>query len=134
MTTTDPRDPAARCPCGSGETYGACCGRLHDGTTHAGTAEQAMRSRYSAFAVGDTAYLLATWHPSTRPATLELDTGTRWRFLEIVSTSGGGLLDTDGVVEFRAHHVHDRARGVQHEVSRFTRVDGRWSYVDGRTG
>ena len=100
MTTTDAR--SGRCPCGSGETYGACCGPLHDGSGRAATAEQLMRSRYSAFVVGDTTYLLASWHPSTRPTSLQLDAGTSWRFLEIVATSGGGLLDTEGVVEFRA--------------------------------
>src|SRR3712207_8451687 len=62
-----------RCPCGTGLPYAECCGRLHDGTATAGTAEQLMRSRDSAFAVGDPAYLLATWHPSTRPPSLDLD-------------------------------------------------------------
>ena len=59
-----------RCPCGTGLPYDDCCGPLHAGSTAAATAEQLMRSRYSAFAVGDAAYLLATWHPSTRPAAL----------------------------------------------------------------
>src|SRR5687768_5433704 len=53
-----------RCPCGSGLPLGDCCGRLHDGTVTAATAEQLMRSRYSAFALGEPGYLLATWHPS----------------------------------------------------------------------
>ena len=67
-----------RCPCGTGLPYDECCGPLHAGATPAATAEQLMRSRYSAFAVGDAAYLLATWHPSTRPPALELDPGVRW--------------------------------------------------------
>jgi uncharacterized protein YchJ len=56
-----------RCPCGTGLPYAECCRPLHDGTGTAASAEQLMRSRYSAFAVGDPAYLLATWHPTTRP-------------------------------------------------------------------
>ena len=62
-----------RCPCLSGEVFGACCGRFLSEAADAPTAEQLMRSRYSAFVVGDAAYLLATWHPSTRPAELELE-------------------------------------------------------------
>lgn len=90
-----------------------------------------MRSRYSAFAVGDPAYLLATWHPDTRPARLDLDPGTRWTGLEVLATSAGRLLDAEGTVEFVARYVRDREPGTQHERSRFTRVAGRWTYLDG---
>jgi SEC-C motif-containing protein len=116
-----------RCPCGTGLPYADCCGRLHDGTATAATAEQLMRSRYSAFVVGDPAYLLETWHPRTRPRSLELDPDARWTGLEIVSTSGGSMLDAEGIVEFRAHRVG----GEQHERSRFVRQNGRWFYLDG---
>jgi SEC-C motif-containing protein len=119
------------CPCGSGLPYAECCGRLHDGTATAATAEQLMRSRYSAFAVGDPAYLLATWHPSTRPRSLDLDPDVRWVGLDVLATTGGGLLATEGTVEFRAHHVADGVRGAQHENSRFVREQGRWFYLDG---
>ena len=61
------------CPCLSGEQYADCCGRFHAGEAEAPTAEQLMRSRYSAFVVLDAGYLLRTWHPETRPASLELD-------------------------------------------------------------
>lgn len=81
-----------------------------------------MRSRYSAFAVGDAAYLLRTWHPRTRPASVE--TGTGWLRLEVLESSGG-LLDTEGTVRFRAHSLD----GVVAERSRFVREDGRWVYV-----
>lgn len=90
-----------------------------------------MRSRYSAFVLGDAAYLLATWHSSTRPSGLELDTGRRWLGLEIVAVERGGLLDSSGVVEFAAHSVEDGRRQTQSERSRFVREDGRWSYLDG---
>lgn len=92
-----------------------------------------MRSRYSAFALGDTDYLLRSWHSSTRPAALVLDPGQRWERLEIVTTSGGGLLHADGMVEFRAHwRTAEGGRGVLHEISRFVREDGRWTYLDGQ--
>ena len=120
-----------RCPCGSGLSYAECCGRLHDGTAAAATAEQLMRSRYSAFAVGDAAYLLDTWHPTTRPGELDLDPAVRWTGLEVLATTGGGLLMATGTVEFRAHWTAGGERGAQHEHSRFTREDGAWRYVDG---
>ena len=120
-----------RCPCGTGLTYDECCGRLHDGTAAAATAEQLVRSRYSAFAVGDPAYLHATWDPATRPRSLELDPAVRWTALEVLGTTGGGLFDTEGTVTFRAHSRAGGAEHVQAERSRFRRLDGRWVYVDG---
>lgn len=108
-----------------------CCGRLHSGATTAPTAVTLMRSRYAAFAVGDVTYLLLTWDPSTRPATLTLDPDQRWQRLEIVESTGGGLLHTEGVVEFRAHYRQGGRDGVLHERSRFRRVAGRWVYLDG---
>jgi Uncharacterized protein conserved in bacteria len=90
-----------------------------------------MRSRYSAFVVGDVAYLLRTWHPRTRPRTLELDPAQQWRRLDIVRSSRGGMLDTQGTVEFRAHYRHDGTPGVLHETSRFVRESDAWLYLDG---
>jgi len=92
-----------------------------------------MRSRYSAFVVGDAAYLTATWHPRTRPRSLELDPDVEWRRLDIVGTSGGGPFDREGTVEFRAHFRRGAERGLQHERSRFVREGGAWLYVDGDT-
>lgn len=119
------------CPCGSGDAYDACCGALHRRDRAAPTAEALMRSRYSAFVVGDAAYLLATWHPSTRPRSLELDPSVVWRRLQVVRTEGGGPWDAGGVVEFVASFVDGGARGRLHEVSAFVREGGRWLYVDG---
>ncbi|WP_345712064.1 YchJ family protein [Kineococcus glutinatus] len=121
----------APCPCGLGERYGACCGRLHRGEGRAATAEQLMRSRYSAFAVVDAAHLLRTWHPGTRPAHLELDPDLRWLRLDVLAVERGGFLDAEGVVEFRAVSRGPGGRGVLHERSRFTREEGRWVYLDG---
>jgi SEC-C motif-containing protein len=123
--------PLRRCPCGTGLPYAECCGRLHAGTATAATAEQLMRSRYSAFAVGDRAYLLATWHSATRPRALELDAGVHWTGLDVVATTGGSLLDPDGTVEFRASYSVAGRTGAQHENSRFVREGGHWRYLDG---
>lgn len=119
-----------RCPCLSGEQYCRCCGRFHCGTAEAPTAEQLMRSRYSAFAVGDEAYLLRSWHPDTRPKRLDLDPEQVWRRLDVLTTSGGGLFDSTGTVEFVAHYVDHGTRGSMREHSTFVREDGRWLYVD----
>jgi SEC-C motif domain protein len=117
------------CPCLSGETYEGCCGPFHAGQAQAPTAVQLMRSRYSAFAIGDPDYLQRTWHESTRPTDLVLDPAVRWVRLDVLDVEGGGPFDTDGTVEFRAHHRAGGASGFQHEISRFVREGGRWYYV-----
>jgi SEC-C motif-containing protein len=117
------------CVCLSGLSYAECCARFHAGQAEAATAEQLMRSRYSAFALLNAGYLLKTWHPDTAPADLELDPAMEWRRLDILSTNRGGPLDAAGTVEFKAHFRHDGERGVQHETSRFVRENRRWYYV-----
>lgn len=117
------------CPCGSGAAYRACCEPLHQGTA-AATAEALMRSRYSAFVLGLREYLLATWHPSTRPQTLEPDAGPRpqWLGLEVRRhTAAANRAQVEFVARYR---VGGRGRRL-HEVSRFVREDGRWFYLDG---
>ena len=93
-----------------------------------------MRSRYTAFAVMDDEYLTQTWHPDHRPTELDLDPDQTWLRLEILDTEWGGLFDSDGVVEFRAHYTFGRERGMLHERSRFARTEGKWLYVDGDIG
>ena len=118
------------CPCDSGTRYDACCGPLHRGEAHAVTAEQLMRSRYAAFAVGEVAYLTRTWHPRTRPRDLHLDAAQRWIGLEIRGVAGGGPHDDEGEVEFVARYRVGAREGSQHETSRFRRERGRWVYLD----
>ena len=89
-----------------------------------------MRSRYSAYAMGDEGYLRDSWHPSTRPRSIALDPAIEWVQLEIVASERGGPFDEEGTVEFRAHHERDGLPGVLHEVSRFGRLDRRWVYLD----
>lgn len=116
------------CPCG-GADYARCCGPWHSGLA-APDAEALMRSRYSAFVLGDAGYLLASWHPSTRPKALELDAGQRWLGLEVKRHEPTGP-DT-AIVEFVARSRQGGSRAQrQHEVSRFVREEGRWLYVDG---
>ena len=88
-----------------------------------------MRSRYSAFAVGDADYLLRTWHRSSRPPELVLDPDLRWTRLAVLATEDGGLFDPTGTVQFRAIYVHDGQRGVMTETSQFVRQDKRWTYL-----
>ncbi|MFC4059117.1 YchJ family protein [Planomonospora corallina] len=121
--------PPAPCPCGLPAPYRDCCGRFHRGEAAATTAELLMRSRFSAFSVGDEAYLLRTWHPATRPLRAGADRSVRWVRLEVLETTGGSVLHTEGTVRFRAHYVERGRAGELEENSRFVRHDGAWVYV-----
>ena len=128
------------CPCGRSDAkgrpldYAQCCGRWLEGGANAVPAPDAhslMRSRYSAFVRGDHAYLLATWHPSQRPATLELDANARWLGLTVRSTQDTGPDQAE--VEFIARYRGRDGRAQRlHERSRFVREQGRWYYLDGQ--
>jgi SEC-C motif-containing protein len=91
-----------------------------------------MRSRYSAFALGDVPYLLRSWDPSTKPRKVRLDDGVTWRRLQITDTVAGGPGDADGIVEFRASFSGPDGPGLVYERSRFVRAGAGWSYVDGQ--
>lgn len=124
-------EPSA-CPCGTRLAYANCCGPWHAGAQHlqAPDAVRLMRSRYSAYVLGLHDYVLATWHPSTRPAHLEpADPTVRWLGLELRRHVEGG--DDEARVEFVARcKVAGQAQRL-HEVSRFVRDAGRWYYVEG---
>jgi SEC-C motif-containing protein len=118
------------CPCGSSHSYENCCGILHQGSA-APTAEALMRSRYSAFVLKLEPYLLASWHPSTRPAALDLASEPATQWLELAIKRHEQVDETRALVEFVARYkVNGRAHRL-HEVSRFIREDGRWFYLDG---
>lgn len=121
---------AARCPCGTGLPFGECCAPIQRGEREAATAEALMRSRYTAFALEDVAWLLTSWHASTRPRSLELDPGIRWLRLDVLDTTGGGPFDREGTVAFEAHWLADGTRGSMRELSTFRRDTG-WQYVGG---
>ena len=87
---------------GQAVSFEACCAPLHAGEP-APDAERLMRSRYSAFVRGHAPYLLATWHASTRPASIELEEGAKWLGLEIKShrMTGQDSAELEFVARFR---------------------------------
>ncbi|WP_322996076.1 YchJ family protein [Castellaniella sp.] len=126
-----PVSESFNCPCGLPNTYHACCGRWHHGPLHlqAPDAQALMRSRYSAYVLDEIDYLLQTWHPRTRPASLAPnESGTKWLGLEVRHHDSQDA--EHETVEFVARvRVNGRASRM-HEVSRFVREAGRWLYVD----
>lgn len=109
-----------------------CCGVIHDGLRPARTAEALMRSRYSAFALRLSDYLLTSWHPDTRPMAMHFEPGQQWLGLRIVDTSEGGPGDAAGTVTFEARYRTGGGRErTMTERSRFQRYAGAWVYVDG---
>ena len=125
--------PASQpCPCQSNRPYEHCCQRWHQGPQYlqAPNAELLMRSRYSAFVLDHLDYLLATWHPSTRPEQIEPNpTGLKWLGLEIRQHQVVDSLNEQ--VEFIARNrLAGRATRL-HERSHFIFENSRWFYVDG---
>jgi SEC-C motif domain protein len=128
------------CPCGQLDNLNkplvlaACCGRYIDDfdNTPAPDAHSLMRSRYSAFVLGHTDYLAATWHATTRPNDLAADPGTRWLGLDVRRHA---VIDASHAeVEFVARYRPAGGSGPAvriHERSRFVREGGRWYYIDG---
>ncbi|MFI9271303.1 YchJ family protein [Kitasatospora sp. NPDC052896] len=120
--------PAAPCPCGLPASYADCCGRFHRGGLAAPTAELLMRSRYSAFALRDEAYLLRSWDPVTRPERIDFDPRITWTGLEVLGHTDGGPFHTEGTVTFRAHYREQGDPGLMTERSHFVRHEGAWVY------
>ncbi len=119
------------CPCGSNQRATDCCLRYVDGGETAASAEALMRSRYTAYTLLREDYLLATWHPSTRPAALGLaeEAGNKWLGLQVKQHQQADA--EHAVVEFVARYkINGRAHRL-HETSRFVREHGQWFYVDG---
>ncbi|MFT7288661.1 MAG: SEC-C motif-containing protein [Halieaceae bacterium] len=131
MNKKDSETPLNTCLCGHGESLQQCCSRFISEGALPETAEQLMRSRYTAFALGDEAYLLDTWHPDTRPSRVRLDPRQRWLGLSIRATEAGGLDAVAGTVEFVARYKIDGKGHRLHEISRFEKIAGRWYYLDG---
>jgi SEC-C motif-containing protein len=119
------------CPCGGAQSYESCCKPYLERGKLPATAEALMRSRYSAFALGNSSYLMNTWHPTTAPAKLDLAVSPVWCGLDILATEGGSPEDTKSMVEFKAHYLEQGRMGTLHEMSRFVKENGRWFYVGG---
>lgn len=106
---------------------------MADGSPAAPDAEALMRSRYTAFVLGDSGYLLATWHPDTRPDALPLDPAQQWLGLQVKAHLPIDATHAEVAFVARSRDASGRAsRLVEH--SRFVREGGRWYYVDGRLG
>jgi len=122
------------CPCGSQKTYSLCCGQYISGDADATTAELLMRSRYTAYCFANEKYLIDTWHPSTRPESLNLnkeDSLAKWVKLKINATTLGAELDNEGTVEFTARYKLKGKAHQLHETSQFSKVNDNWYYVGG---
>jgi SEC-C motif domain protein len=117
------------CPCGSTRLYPECCGLWHAGAP-VPDAQSLMRSRYCAYVLCNEQYLLATWHPSTRPGSIPFSNNQKWLGLSVIDVSITGASSAE--VEFIARSRVSNAAAVrQHERSRFVRDGLRWFYVDG---
>lgn len=136
--TAVPRDASASralsdpCPCGTGKSYDACCGRYHRGESEASTACVLMRSRYSAYVMDEADYIYRTWHPATRPEETVMPVGLEWLDLDIEEVVNGNEHDDLGEVTYAATYRDESGReGCLREHSRFTRRGDRWLYLEG---
>ena len=130
----NPATHPSACPCGSNLPNAGGCGRWHAGPEHlqAPSADALMRSRYTAYVREDAAYLLATWHPSTRPTEPPaFEPGLRWLGLEVKRHMSAG--DAATVAFVARSKLGGRAHRLV-ETSRFVREGGRWFYVEGDIG
>ena len=124
------------CPCCSGKPYGDCCNVFLGSTTPTATAEQLMRSRYTAFVLQKAQYLVDTHHPDFRSQD-ELKSlkksfkGMVWHDLEIIHTELGQVVDATGVVEFKASFSCLGKHDVIHERSSFVKEQEQWFYTTG---
>ena len=121
------------CPCGSEKNFAQCCGTYLNGDAKAETAEQLMRSRYSAYVKENESYLRRTWHEKTRPNKIEFDPDIKWTRLRIKKTEKGGVNDEQGTVEFIATYKNNGRAFQLHENSRFVQHEGAWVYLDSET-
>jgi len=125
------------CCCGSGSDFEKCCGPILAGASKAETAEALMRARYAAFVTRQTDFLHQSLHPDHRKdhdveATRRWAETAQWLGLSVVDVQDGGAADEAGNVEFIATY---KDRGIvkpHHEISRFSKRDGDWYYVDGK--
>ncbi|HED32725.1 MAG TPA: hypothetical protein ENJ08_00715 [Gammaproteobacteria bacterium] len=128
-----------KCLCGVGKSTETCCLPLINGQKDAETPAQLMRSRYSAYAMGNVSYLMQSWHASTRPQGIELDSRLAWTGLTLLGKHkmrdkawGNETAGKEAYVAFIARFVSEGVAGQMHERSRFVFEQGRWFYVDGQ--
>lgn len=120
------------CACCSGKAYSVCCRPIHQNKQTAFTAEALMRSRFSAFRLGLSDYLLASWCETRRPSELDLTDQPNWFKLVIYKVELGSELDLTGRVEFGAFYRYGEQLGEMREISQFQRnSNGHWCYLSG---
>lgn len=115
------------CPCGTGKPFDRCCGLYLSGKAYPQSAEALMRSRYTAYVMGNLPYLRQTWHPDTCPELSAEDLSTEWTRLEVVRSKQGLKRS---VVEFRAWFRDGDSERALHEISLFKLFKKRWVYVE----
>lgn len=128
-----------KCPCGSVNQYENCCGPIINDSVQAETAEQLMRSRYTAYTKGEMSYLKNTLAPESQhdfdiDAAKKWAQESEWMGLKIISTTKGSKTDAKGVVEFTATYKEKGKVYNHHEVSQFRKNNqGRWLFVKGES-
>jgi SEC-C motif-containing protein len=126
------------CYCHSDKPFESCCEVYLSDSAIPFTAEQLMRSRYTAYAVHDVDYIMQTTHPATRkhydPRSIKAwAESSIWQKLEVIGTRKGSASDTVGFVEFKAYYFDSvQQPQLHHEYSTFKKVDGTWFFVEGR--
>jgi SEC-C motif-containing protein len=125
------------CPCGRNKAYAECCQRIHDNMSMAITAEDLMRSRYSAFTLCLGDYLFESHHSKNRVVADKLNIekwakSVQWMSLEVLDTSNGLVNDEFGTVEFKAFFIEAGKLQIIHENSTFSKENGHWVYVDAK--
>lgn len=120
------------CPCGSTLQYRECCSGFHNKKILPLTAEELMRSRYSAFCDQNMSYLFNTWDPAFRPMAEDILSNTaQYLSLQILNTQGGQVDDTTGKVTFIARYLISDTLYTMQETSSFVKKDGVWLYEEG---
>ena len=119
------------CPCGSGKSLNDCCGEFICKSKKTETAEQLMRSRYTAYVLKEKEYILKTWHQSSRPKKINLDINIEWIGLQIIDTIAGGLNDIKGSIFFETNYHFQKKFFTIRENSRFVKENGVWLYLMG---
>lgn len=120
------------CPCTQERLYHNCCQPYHNYTKRPNSAEQLMRSRYSAYALNLIDYIIKTWDPSTCPHFSANETyNTQWMKL-IINRSWENKATHEAFVDFDAFYEQEGQMHRMHEISRFTKKDGGWLYLDGK--
>jgi len=122
------------CYCGTNKTYKDCCEMFHLNHGKTKTAQQLMRSRYSAFVLANGDYLMQTHHNSTRPisekkAIVKWAKSVEWVKLDVLETTKGLENDDDGIVTFKAYFYDNGKMDLIHEKSAFIKENNKWYYL-----